>query len=295
MKIEVLYRRGCKLLRKIRVSIYSFFFTRKNDEIKKLTRDWNYYCYLKKEYSKILKESPKRKGTHQYSNKVWWCWLQGEENAPALNKACLKSLRKHLKDRDIVVITLDNMKDYVTFPDFILEKYQKGIISNAHLADMLRLELLIKYGGTWIDSSVYCTGYDKSLFDRDLFVFNNGKRGDCSSTISNWFITAEKENPILIQTRDLIYAYWKKENYLLHYFFFHMFFTMVIEKYPDEWAKVPFISNIPPHLMQDELLKEFDEERFEILKKMSSFHKLSQKIDFSQAPSNSLYDKIIKE
>jgi hypothetical protein len=41
-----------------------------------------------------------------------------------------------------------------------LEKYQKKIIDNTHFSDLLRLELLIKYGGTWIDASVLVTKYN---------------------------------------------------------------------------------------------------------------------------------------
>ena len=32
-----------------------------------------------------------------------------------------------------------------------------GQITKTHLSDLLRLELLIRYGGTWIDATVFCT------------------------------------------------------------------------------------------------------------------------------------------
>ena len=106
---------------------------------------------------------------------MWWCWFQGEENAPDLCKKCLESLRKYLKDREIIVITEKNMYDYIDFPDFIKEKYNKGIITRTHLSDLLRIQLLIKYGGTWIDSTVLFTGFNdltKSYFDVPLFLLS---------------------------------------------------------------------------------------------------------------------------
>ena len=39
-----------------------------------------------------------------------------------------------------------------------MEKWEKGRIPAAMFSDLLRVELLIKYGGTWIDSTVLCTG-----------------------------------------------------------------------------------------------------------------------------------------
>ena len=48
-----------------------------------------------------------------------------------------------------------------------MEKHKNNIIDNTHFSDLLRLELLIKYGGTWIDASVLITKYDKSFFKRN--------------------------------------------------------------------------------------------------------------------------------
>lgn len=290
--LEKFLRKGCKLLYIIKLNIYSLLVPKKNDELKEVNKNWKYYRYLKKKYANKVNKSLKE--THEYSNKVWWCWLQGEENAPELNKACLRSLRKNLKDREIVVITNENIKEYIDIPEFIIKKHKKGIISHAHFSDIVRLELLIKYGGTWIDSSVYCTGFDKYLFDRDLFVFSSDRRNDNSIKSSNWFITAEIKNPILIATRDLLYNYWQKHNFLIHYYIFHFIFTIVTEEYKELWSKVPNVSNIPPHLFKDELLKSFDKERFEYIKKMSSFHKLNQKMDFSKAKKDSFYNYIIE-
>lgn len=39
-------------------------------------------------------------------------------------------------------------------PDYIVKKWEKGRIPADLFSDLLRLELLIRYGGTWIDSTV---------------------------------------------------------------------------------------------------------------------------------------------
>ncbi len=258
-------------------------------------RNWIFFSHLKEKYKNKLESLPKYESTGIYSNKVWWCWLQGEENAPELNKACLNSLRKNLVDRDIVVITKENYKDFVDIPEFIITKYKKGIISNTHFSDLLRLELLIKYGGTWIDSSVLCTEYYKAFFDKPLFMFENWKRGDLSVVSSNWFITAEKNEPILKTTIDLLYDYWDNYNYLIHYFIFHFFFTLATSKYEELWKSVNRFSNLPPHILQFELTEKYSEERFKEIEKMSSFHKLNQNLDFSNCKGDTNYDYIINK
>lgn len=41
---------------------------------------------------------------HESSNKVWICWFQGMENAPAIVKKCYESVKKNLSDREIILI-----------------------------------------------------------------------------------------------------------------------------------------------------------------------------------------------
>lgn len=47
-----------------------------------------------------------------------------------------------------------NWRDYVELPEYIIQRWDKKQISPAHFTDLLRLQLLIKYGGTWIDATV---------------------------------------------------------------------------------------------------------------------------------------------
>ena len=103
------------------------------------------YSWLKIELE--LNEMPSKK------DYVWFCWLQGIDSAPKLVQDCYNSIRYWLKDKEIIVITKENYKQYVEFPDYIIEKWEKGIISNTHFSDLLRLELLIRHGGLWLDAT----------------------------------------------------------------------------------------------------------------------------------------------
>ena len=198
--------------------------------------------YIKKKYSNFIKQLPLYNHTHQYSNKIFWCWLDGEESAPKLAKACLKSIRKKCKKHEIIVITKNNINHYISFPLYILNKFKNKFISPAHFCDLIRLELLIKYGGTWIDSSVLLTKYDKKFFNSDLFFFHSFK--EKWTVGSNWFLTSEKDSPILKTTLDLLYNFWKENDKIYNYFIFHFFFLMSCEKYYNDCLKVHKYSNI---------------------------------------------------
>lgn len=264
-------------------------------ELKKTNKNWVVYTYLRKKYSRFLKQYKTFKNeTHEYSDIVWWCWLQGEDNAPPLAKACLASLRKQLTGKKIIIITEKNMADYARFPDFIMEKYRKGIISRTHFSDLLRLELLLRHGGTWIDSTVYCTGNPEYAFKRALFVFKTNERNDPATAAQNWFISAEKNNPILSFTQTLLYKYWKKNNSVVHYFLFYFFMKMAAEVYADEWRAIPFFSDVPPHILQRELFAPYTEERFRQICRMSDIHKLSYKLE-AKSVAGTFWEHILEQ
>lgn len=282
---------------------FNFIDNKKNYVRNERTYYWKAYNYLKNRYIKKIKNMDKQVGTGKFSNKVWWCWFQGEENCPPLQKICLESLRKNLKDRDIIVINKDNMYEYIDMPEYIKEKYEKGIINNTHFSDLIRLQLLIKYGGTWIDSTTYCTGYDKELFDKPLFVYKNlnaiwyanKNKFDMEPIVADsWFITSEVNNPILVMVRDLLFDYWKNHNYLVDYFTIHYFFTIVVRyKYSEEFDKIILRSHLIPHLLQYECYKEYDEEKIDDIIKQSAFHKLTHKVNLETLKEDCYYKKLI--
>ena len=51
-------------------------------------------------------------------------------------------------------ITEKNYKDYVNMPDYIIRKQQSGEIDLTHFSDILRMMLLARHGGIWMDSTL---------------------------------------------------------------------------------------------------------------------------------------------
>ena len=265
---------------------------------------WNSYKRLERRYKNKILKMETHTGSGKSSNIIWWCWLQGEDNCPELQKRCLQSVRATYKNREIKIISNKNLYDYIELPDFIKDKYNSGYISHTHFSDLIRLQLLIKYGGTWIDSSTYCTGYDETLFDQTLFVFKNinyiwyaNKKycyGEVPLLADNWFITSEINNPILISVRDLLFDYWKHHKYLTDYFIFHFFFSMVVKyKYTTLYENIPTISHLLPHMLQSVCYSEIDEREYQNIIRQSTVHKLTNKVNLNELAQDCLYMKII--
>lgn len=274
---------------------FCFSLKEMHPDLKKTKKHWIFYTCFKSKYRSYLKNyKTYHNEKHEYSDYVWWCWFQGEENAPEIVKKCLASVRKHFAGKKIVIITEQNMFDYVTFPEFIIQKYKKGIISRTHLSDLLRLELLINYGGTWIDSTCFCSNTPDYIFNKPLFVFKAKEKHEPGVCCQSWFMSSEKNEPILTLTRDLFYNYWQKNNKLIHYFLIYFFMTLASEKYEKEWKDVPWYPDLNCFILEREIFDKYSDERFREIKKWSDIHKLSYKFNVPENISNTFYEKIME-
>ena len=236
---------------------------------------------------------------HAASNKVWVCWFQGMENAPQLVQKCYRSLCENLTDRDVTLITEKNMDDYVQFPSYILEKWKNGQITHTHMTDLLRLELLIRYGGMWIDATVFCSEKRENIpnyyFDSDLFMYQNLKPGRDGHVhyISSWLIAAKSNNRVLMAVRHLCYAYWKNNTQMADYFLLHDFISVALEHYFEEWKKIIPCSNSAPHVLLLRLFEPYDAKIWEAVREQTPFHKLTYKFSEDQIQQAGTYYDVL--
>lgn len=264
---------------------------------------WERFLYIKKKFRPLLDLLPCYSlDGHQIEREkiVWVAWLQGEKNMPAICKACLSSIKKNYTNNGggyrVTLVTLSNVFELIKIPQAIIDKYNKGIIPHAHFSDMIRVCLLAIYGGIWMDATVFCASpLPEELLDKPLFMFRHLWRGDDSITNSNWLISACKNHPVMCLVRDLLFEYWKRYDYLCDYFIAHFFFTLVFEAYPEYLNAMPIYSNVPPHIMQIELFRPYNEERWNEILKMSPVHKLTHKISEELVDKEGTFYKHILE
>lgn len=117
---------------------------------------------------------------------IWLFWYQGLENAPDVVKAAIKSW-KHYHDNskwNIIILDKWNMRYFVNFNDMHISSSTLNTISTNDLillSDLIRVYLLYKYGGVWIDATVLC---HRSL---DTWLYNDNNDGSISIIGNNTF------------------------------------------------------------------------------------------------------------
>ncbi len=155
-------------------------------------------------------------------DKIWICWWQGLDNAPEIVKACVQSIKRNSGMYDVICITENNYKDYIQFPDWIEYKRKKNIISRTLYSDLLRLSLLAKYGGIWLDATFFCTG---QCFDKYMSLpLWSIKRPDylhgsvACGHFANYSLGCNYENRWIFGViKDFLYNYWKVNDRLIDY------------------------------------------------------------------------------
>ena len=90
---------------------------------------------------------------------IWLCWFQGanDPNIPRLNRVCIRRWVELNPDWEVNVLCNSTIRQYV--PEFfdIVKNSPNGGRTAAARSDLLRILLLSKYGGTWVDASVFPT------------------------------------------------------------------------------------------------------------------------------------------
>ena len=147
-------------------------------------------------------------------------WYQGIENAPPIVKACIKSIIINAAKHPVIIINKNNLKKYLELPSYIMKKYNKNLIGIAHLSDIIRMGLLSKHGGYWIDSTYFITtpliSVNYPIFTlKTIECYAKNTIHDCRWAIN--FIAVPKKSFIANYIYEALLQYWKKYNTAVDY------------------------------------------------------------------------------
>ena len=179
--------------------------------------------YLKKELEPILKKyhDLNESSTYFPSAPIWVCWWTGEETAPLLVKRCISSIRSNANGHPVKLITRDNYSEYLDIPSYILNKVSSGQMCLANFSDYLRFSLLKRYGGLWLDATIFCSGpLQDELFQMPLFTCKSPPKE--TTYISRYRWTAfcfggYREGLLFRFMHDAFNLYWQKNEVSIDY------------------------------------------------------------------------------
>ena len=119
---------------------------------------------------------------------------------------------KFSKEWEIIFMSKKTVHKYVS--NEFLKKYGTGQMDVTRFSDFLRLELLTKNGGVWLDASImiidgkflddYYNEMIRNNYDGSFYEFKEKKLDNSLPYIENWFMMAPKNSKILT---DLYYEF----------------------------------------------------------------------------------------
>ena len=212
---------------------------------------------------------------------IWVCWWDGHENMPPLISACYNSVLQNSNDYNVTLITKNNFSEYIYIPEFIIKKIYSNIITITHFSNIIRMLLLYKYGGLWLDATIFVTGninLDKyeSFFTikREYGGENVSKRrwtGNCIGGIPGFHFY----NFIC----NFLFEYWKHYNIMPAHHLYDYSIALSYNLFPDiknMFDNIDF--NNPNYMILTEYLyKEYDQELYKKITYNTIFHKLNWK------------------
>ena len=220
-------------------------------------------------------------------------WAQGIQHAPTVVRVCQAALSRRHRPDDVVVLDDNLLPHYVDLPPRVL---RRTFDDKTKLSDVLRLELLWRYGGVWMDAT--CLPRQRvldvvpDLLPSGFFAFTYRP-----ARISSWFLASAPGNPVVAMVREAQFVHWEHNEKPLGYYVLHHLFESLYhldEGFRAAYAPTPRVSSHPPSRFAREMHKPYDAGHYDELLGASFVHKLSYKYPTSDVTPDSMLSHLVR-
>ena len=289
---------------------FIYFLAQKSDKMfydfrRKILLD--FVLKLRKE-AQLVDSSNEKEELTEFPKMIWTMWQQGEAQMPETVQASMKTIKNFAKrnDCEFYLLTDENLADFINIPRDITEKYKKKELSTAHYSDIIRFSLLYKYGGIWMDATLFVSPYATlEMFEGDFFTLNHPPIGtnQMERTVGDFkwagfFLAGKKGKPYFKHIRDLYLYYVRKYPVFIHYLMMDYFIL-------SEYKCNPYFENLVDRLpilapaervwfLRDHAHDLFDEKEWEEVLKTTPIMKTTYKIKKEEVLPGSYLDQLLQ-
>ena len=315
MKLQILQKkmtRYCQILKYYGLKLTCvYFLAQKSDKMfydfrRKILLD--FVLKLRKEAQIDDSSDEKEEETTEFPKIIWTMWQQGEAQMPETVQASMKTIKDFAKrnDCEFYLLTDENLADFINIPSDITDKYKKKKLSAAHYSDIIRFSLLYKYGGIWMDATLFVSPYATlEMFEGDFFTLNHPPIGtnQMERTVGDFkwagfFLAGKKGKPYFKHIRDLYLYYVRKYPVFIHYLMMDYFIL-------SEYKCNPYFENLVDRLpilapaervwfLRDHAHDLFDEKEWEEVLKTTPIMKTTYKIKKEEVLPGSYLDQLLQ-
>ncbi|KLU99676.1 capsular polysaccharide synthesis protein [Photobacterium aphoticum] len=153
------------------------------------------------------------KGSVDENKTIWMFWDSGLDNAPGVVQLSYKTWCKLNPDYKVILLTNDNLYQYLGFEFNAIFPILTVNLGAAGKSDLLRLHLLNRYGGVWVDATTFCLKPLSQWLDisySGFFCFRE-KHSDDRNLVS-WFLASKPGHPIIEKLLNISLDYLTKQR-----------------------------------------------------------------------------------
>lgn len=214
------------------MSFYYFLSCLRNIKVKYLTFILLFFFLLD---SMIFITSQRDINTNSHYIFSFW---EPQNSMPEYIKLCIQTWKKYFPiDYKIVILNYNNLKDYLSYK--LINKILSKKMVLQMQADAIRVAVLLKYGGIWMDCDTIITNSKfMNMFNgSDLFMFGSSKE----NIIYTGFIYASKNSKFIKIWFDRIIK--RMRIYKKRQFLKHIFPLKIFKKYFKKSIRWDFLGN----------------------------------------------------
>ena len=206
---------------------------------------------------------------------------------PPIVKACYERL-KQVASPAPILITKENYPEWVELSDEVVQKFTSGCISITHLSDIIRCSLLKRYGGLWLDATIYADRIPAEIREAGFYTLHAPglfpefvSRGSWSS----FLMSNGTPGSLLFTALDSVFtSYWKWHSVLIDYLFVDFAFQTILNHCPEIREMIDELPEDRNFYSLNLTINEaYDPESAGRLLSMSPFQKLTYKKAFHTA------------
>jgi hypothetical protein len=182
---------------------------------------------------------------------------------------------------------MDNVGDYITLPQWIIDRYVNEQMSDSHLSDILRFGLLYRYGGMWLDATYFMTAQiSKELLTKRSFYsvrvpiptwYQHIAQGRWSAN----FLAGKAGNLIFRYMLNGLYAYWQMQERTIDDELMDYIMMVGYRNLPEVKASIDALQIDQPDILNLRLMlkSKFDRATYDKICSTTSFFKMNRRDD----------------
>lgn len=206
--------------------------------------------------------------------RVWMYWGQGIAGAPAIVRRCHAALLAHHDPEQVMVLDDRAIDEHVDVPGWVRDRTRGD---RTKFSDVLRLELLARHGGAWLDATCLARGNVLELLPGLLaagFFAPRYRR----TRIASWFMASDPGGAVIRMLRSAQVTYWRHHDRPIDYYVLHHLFEALTHTDAAVDAccdPMPMVPSSDLSRFAREMLDPYEPRRFRQLLDSAPVHKLT--------------------